>query len=209
MICLKERIMEGPGMMLTAALLSAAFLFVGCGPVLRSYPHGGTMNTMTIRWQRLVDRNGQTCDRCGNTHQELKLAVRKLRASLAPLGIEVCLQEKALSAQECAMDISQSNRIWIQDRSLEELLNGNVGMSACASCCGELGEAVECRTVSVDGTVYEGIPAQLIVRAGLIAASQMVEVPLSESCCPSSDSAKRKSDPCCPDWGRSDATTPR
>lgn len=196
-------------MKLIAALLSAALLMVGCGPVLRGYPHGGTMKTLTIRWQRYVDRSSQTCDRCGNTHQELQFAARKLRASLAPLGIEVCLQEKALSTQECATDISRSNRIWIQNRSLEDLLGGEVGMSPCASCCGELGEAVECRTVSVDGNIYEGIPAQLIIRAGLIAASQMVEAPSSEPCCPPPDGARGKSAPCCPDWGRGDATTPR
>ena len=40
-----------------------------------------------------------------------------------------------------------------------------------------MGEEVECRTVSVDGITYEVIPAELIVRAGLLAASHMMSAP--------------------------------
>ena len=41
-------------------------------------------------------------------------------------------------------------------------------------CCNECGDN-ECRTVEVDGQVHEAIPQELLVRAGLIAASRMLD----------------------------------
>jgi len=139
---------------------------------------------LTIRWQRLVDDVGETCVRCGATQEEVLQAFNSLQVSLRPLGIKVALEENALSPQECAKDISESNRIWVADRPLEEWVGGEVGMSPCGSCCSQLGHAVECRAVSVDDNTYETIPAQLIVKAGLLAASEIIEVPSLGACCP-------------------------
>ncbi len=140
--------------------------------------------TLTIRWQRLVDDRGETCQRCGLTEEEVETAVRSLRSSLQPLGIRLVLERSALDVQTCARDILQSNRIWIGERSLEVWLGAEVGRSLCGSCCGELGDAVECRTVTVDGATYEAIPAALIVKAGLLAAADMLTVPSDAPCSP-------------------------
>jgi len=139
---------------------------------------------LTIRWQRLVDEAGETCVRCGTTQEEVLQAFNSLQVSLRPLGIRVALEENTLSPQECVRDISESNRIWIADRPLEEWVGGEVGMSPCGSCCSKLGAAVECRAVSVDGNTYETIPTQLIVKAGLLAAAEIIEVPSLGACCP-------------------------
>ncbi|MHC4128702.1 MAG: DUF2703 domain-containing protein [Planctomycetota bacterium] len=165
-------------------ILCAAVLVTGCGSSLRIAAEPDT--DLTIRWQRLVDATGGTCDRCGNTQEELGKAVQSLQASLGRLGMDVVLEERELSPEECAEDISESNRIWIADRTLEAWIGGEVGKSLCGFCCSELGDAVECRTVTVDGETYEVIPAQLIVKAGLLAASQMVQVPSPRACCPAS-----------------------
>jgi hypothetical protein len=149
------------------------------------------MKTLTIKWQRLVDKKGQTCDRCGSTGKEVQRAFHKLEKSLEPLGIKVTLEKKALDPATCAKDVSQSNRIWIGGRSLEELLGATSGKSLCGFCCAELDEKVECRTVEVGGQVYETIPAELIVKAGLQAASQAIETLPEKPCCSKKPAAKK------------------
>ena len=105
------------------------------------------MATLTIRWQRLVDESGRTCDRCGTTGQSVEAAYQLLKQSLAPLGFEVELQRIAIDRDAFAKNPIESNRIWIGDDSLEDLLGAKVGQSRCCSVCGES----ECRTVTVDG----------------------------------------------------------
>jgi hypothetical protein len=118
------------------------------------------------------------------------------------LGIKVTLDEKTLDSTACAKDISQSNRIWIGEHPLEEWLGAKVGKSPCGGCCAELGPDVECRTIEVDGQVYEKIPAELIVKASLVAASKRVVSGKSNPCCPKEDCSKpcekTASSSCCP-----------
>lgn len=129
------------------------------------------MKTFRITWQRLVDEQGQTCSRCGGTEQELHKALRFLVKSLAPVGIAFSLETKALDAQEFAQDPSQSNRLWIDGRPLEKWLQAEAGTSPCCGPCGDS----ECRTVEVEGTVYETIPAELIIKAALLAVQREVK----------------------------------
>jgi hypothetical protein len=67
----------------------------------------------------------------------------------------------------------ESNRVWIGDRPLEEWLGAEAGQNRCCGACGEH----ECRTVTVGDQRYEVIPRELIVKAGLMAAAQMVTPP--------------------------------
>lgn len=153
---------------------------------------------LKITWQRLVDEKGQTCQRCGSTKKELQKVLQSLKKSFAPLGIKVISEKKALAPSTCAKDISQSNRIWIGERTLEEWLGAKVGKSTCGFCCAEFSDQVECRTVEVQGQVYETIPAVLIVRAGLLAAADLYEEPSARPCCPGNSSAKIGISSCCP-----------
>jgi hypothetical protein len=156
------------------------------------------MRPLAVRWQRLVDEEGRTCDRCGSTEKEIEGALRHLRESLAPLGIEVTLDKRALDPVTCARDVSQSNRIWIGEKAMEEWLGGEVGKSPCGFCCEELGDGVECRTVRVGDRTYEAVPAELIVKAGLLAASQLLEVPPADACCPAPGEARDPASSCRP-----------
>jgi hypothetical protein len=131
----------------------------------------GTMKALTITWQRLLmDESGRTCPRCGSTEKELERAVHTLKQSLAPLGIEVVLVKKALDAVAFAGDVLESNRIWIGEKPLAEWLGAEVGRSLCCEVCGN----AECRTVEIGQKTYETIPADLVVKAGLVAASTMI-----------------------------------
>ena len=150
------------------------------------------MNALKIKWQRLV-ANGQTCPRCGSTGEEIEKAVSVLRQSLAPLGIEVILEKGELSVEEFEKNPLESNKIWINDRPLEEWIGGAVGQSPCCDVCGPS----ECRTVTVEGEIYETIPSELIVKAGLLAASKLISAETNETCCTNRTSKTSKTS-CCP-----------
>lgn len=60
----------------------------------------------------------------------------------------------------------QSNQVTIEGKTLEEWLNGTTGQS---KCCGPCGDA-ECRTVEIEGRVYEEIPETPIITSDLLAA---------------------------------------
>jgi len=126
------------------------------------------MKTLTIRWQRLLDENGQTCPRCHDTGDATLRAFAKLRKALAELGIEVQLQTDALGMPLFTKDPLQSNRIWIGQKSLEEWLGATVGQSPCCDACGD----AQCRTIKLADT-YEAIPEKLIIRATLLAAAEL------------------------------------
>jgi Domain of unknown function (DUF2703) len=129
------------------------------------------MKTIKIVWQRLVDERGQTCPRCRATEQELHKAHRFLTKSLLPLGIVFSLDTRALTTQEFAQDPMQSNRLWIDNKPLEQWLKAETGASPCCESCGE----AECRTLTVQGKTYETIPAELIIKAALLSVEREVK----------------------------------
>lgn len=150
----------------------------GCGYLPSGAIENKSANLLRIKWKRLIS-DGETCPRCGSTEEELGKAVSTLRQSLAPLGIEVVFEKEELSVAEFKKDPLQSNRIWISDRLLEEWIGGGVGHTPCCDVCGPH----DCRTVEVGGQVYETIPAEIIIKAGLSAAAQLVVPRKGEPCC--------------------------
>jgi hypothetical protein len=134
------------------------------------------MRPLTIIWQRLVSSSGQTCDRCALTFAALQRAVAKLKDVLRPLDLQPTLQASEIQEETFKANPSASNRIWIAGKSLEEWLSARVGSSHCCSVCGES----ECRTLEVEGTVFEAVPENVIIKAALIAAAQMIG-PVSEA----------------------------
>ncbi len=163
---------------------AAVLTLAGCASSMQD-------KTLVIRWQRLVDDKGDTCDRCGNTERSIEDARRMLEASMKPLGIRVKLVTTRLTLKQFKIDPSESNRIWIDDAPLDKILGAKTGDSPCCGACGDS----NCRTMMVDGRTYETIPPELIVRAGLRVAADLVQpVTLVESCCPSGDASPKPSD---------------
>lgn len=134
-------------------------------------------NILRIKWKRLVS-DEKTCPRCGSTEEELEKAVSALKLSLSSLGIKVILNKEELSVAEFKKNTLQSNRIWINNRLLEEWIEGGSGHTPCCDVCGPN----ECRTIEVEGQIYETIPAEIIIKAGLSAASQLVSARKDEFC---------------------------
>lgn len=102
----------------------------------------------------------------------MERAVAKLNQSLRPLGIEPRLEIREIDEKSFKANPSESNRIWIAGRPMEDWLGANVGSSPCCSVCG----TSECRTVEVEGTTFETIPEKLFLKAALVAASQLLGI---------------------------------
>lgn len=130
------------------------------------------MKLLPIVWQRLVGAGGKTCPRCDATHQEMQRAFKKLTEALAPLDIEPTLEIREIDEKSFKAKPSESNRIWIAGRPMEEWLGAKVGSSRCCSVCGES----ECRTVELGGAAFEAIPEKLFLRAALVASSQLLDI---------------------------------
>lgn len=135
------------------------------------------MKNLSITWQRLVDESGSTCPRCAGTEQEMQRAVERLRAALEPLGVQPVLETREIVPATFMQQPDQSNRIWIGGRPLEDWLGARTGSSRCCDARGD----EECRTLEINGASHEVIPEALVVRAGLIAASQLLDPTLSLS----------------------------
>lgn len=156
------------------------------------------MKQLPIVWKRLV-KGDETCTRCGSTRRELEAAVVKLAASLRPLGIEPVLETQRIDEEAFKANPSDSNRVWIAGKPIEEWLDANVGMSRCCSVCGDS----DCLTLEVGGRTYETIPAEQFIKAGLMAGSHMVAAGIvadegATSCCSSTSGAA----PCAPSADR-------
>lgn len=128
------------------------------------------MKQLAIHWQRVVNQRGQTCARCTVTGSTVENAYKKLKKSLIELGIEVELKKETLDFSIFKKDPLQSNRILIAERPLEEWLDATVGKSQCCDVCGDS----ECRTISINQDTFENIPEDLIIKAGLLAAAELL-----------------------------------
>jgi hypothetical protein len=121
-------------------------------------------------WQRLVS-DGVTCPRCAGTQTEVERAVATLGEVLRPLGIGPTLETLALDQSDFEAAPHESNRIFVAGRPLEDWIGATASASECCSVCG----ANHCRTVEVDGSTFETVPASLIIKAGLAAAASLVD----------------------------------
>ena len=145
--------------------------------------------TLTVKWQRLL-HEGLTCPRCGTTEGEVEKALAVLTQALRALDFDVILEKGELSVEEFKKDALQSNMIRINGRSLEDWIDGKTGKSQCCDICG----LHDCRTIELENEVYENVPSELIVKAGLIAASQLLG-PKTSMRKPERNSSENR---CCP-----------
>ncbi|MDD2574721.1 MAG: DUF2703 domain-containing protein [Bacillota bacterium] len=118
------------------------------------------MKTLIIEWKHL-DVEGETCDRCYDTGENLVNEVKRLQRALRPRGIEVQLIETKLKDTQ----LKQSNIILFNEVAIEDILDIEVSENYCASCTDMLGRETYCRTVTFEGSEYEDIPAKAIRKA--------------------------------------------
>lgn len=119
------------------------------------------MRTVTIEWLHL-EVEGATCQRCGDTGQELHLAVDRLRDECAPRGVEILFRETLLNPRQ----IAKSNTILINGVPLEKILPQASASTSCCPSCGDLtGGNEQCRTLVHLGQTFETIPQSLVRQA--------------------------------------------
>ncbi len=119
------------------------------------------MKRLEIEWKHL-DKDGQTCERCGDTGHTVRRVVKELESELRPKGWEVTFQETLLTDKE----IPESNEILLNGVLLEEILpQASKSENCCSSCEELLGLPTLCRTIEYQGQTYEAIPPELIREA--------------------------------------------
>lgn len=127
------------------------------------------MPHLDIVWQRVM-KGAETCERCGDTGASAARAVETLRRELAAAGVRVSYREEALPL----FAVAESNALFFNGEPIESLLGAQVGMNHCSSCCELLGQPTQCRTLTVRGQTYEGLPEELILKAGRLAAQKLL-----------------------------------
>jgi hypothetical protein len=120
----------------------------------------GFMKTLKIEWRHL-DVDGETCDRCYDTGENLANEVKRLIRALQPQGIDVKFTETKLDDNQ----IPESNTILFNGVPIENILNIEESQNYCDSCSTLLGTKTYCRTVKFEGNEYEDIPAKAIRQA--------------------------------------------
>ncbi|MDW8056389.1 MAG: DUF2703 domain-containing protein [Elusimicrobiota bacterium] len=128
------------------------------------------MKSLEIKWQRLIYKN-KTCPRCAKTENEIKKTVSLLKEVCRNTGIKFVLKKEKISKNEFIKNPLKSNQIFINNKPLEEYLNAKISKTKCCDVCGP----VECRTVVLDKTQFEVIPKEIIIKAGIIAISEILK----------------------------------
>lgn len=120
------------------------------------------MKTLKIEWRHL-DVEGETCNRCYDTGENLNQEVKRLNRMLQPVGIEVEWFETKLDHTR----IPESNTILFNGVPIEDILNIQLSENYCESCTSLLGKETYCRTVVYEGNKYEDVPAKAIREAAM------------------------------------------
>lgn len=152
------------------------------------------MKILKIEWRHL-DVQGETCDRCYDTGENLVQEVKRLKRALQPQGIEVEYTEIKLDDKQ----IPQSNTILFNGVPIENILNIEVSENYCDSCTTLLGKDTYCRMVTFEGNEYEDIPAKAIRQAAYKALSmeETKTAPTQGSCCSDNNSCCCSGDSAC------------
>lgn len=111
---------------------------------------------------------------------------------LNPLKVQVVLEREEITIDDFNKDPLRSNQIWINGRLVEDWIAGEASKTMCCDICGPN----ECRAIKIGSEVYEVIPAEIIIKAGLIAAYELIKKKANESCC-INKTAKTSNFDCC------------
>lgn len=144
---------------------------------------GITMKNLLIEWRHL-DVEGETCDRCYDTGENLAAEVKRLNRTLNPQGIEVKYIETKLDEAQ----IHESNMILFNNVPIEDILDIEISQSYCGSCSTLVGKDIYCRAIKFDGNEYEDVPAKAIRQAAYKALgleNENIKPSANSSCCDS------------------------
>lgn len=139
------------------------------------------MKKLIIEWKHL-DIEGDTCDRCYDTGENLNQEVKRLNRALQSQDIIVEFVETKLDDTQ----IPDSNVILFNGVPMEDILDIQVSNNYCDSCTTLLGKETYCRIITFEGNEYEDIPAKAIRQAALkvLGIEEKTAAPENkQSCC--------------------------
>jgi len=126
-----------------------------------SSAYGEGMKILTVIWKH-YDKDGETCNRCGKTGENVRQMTAELKQELFEKGIDLVYREKKLSKEH----IDESNTILLNSVPLERYLpQTSVRHTSCDSCSCLAGVDVSCRAVVHKGTIHEDVPREFLVKA--------------------------------------------
>jgi len=127
---------------------------------------------VVLSWQRPQAAACKGCEKCGPTQAEMQKAAAQLNEKLAGRGVRVRVEE-AVGARPGKKAIVSGTNVWVCDVPLETWLGAGIGVKPCD--CSSGGQSMSCKVVNLNGQSYQVIPADLVVRAGLLAADMLIE----------------------------------
>jgi len=110
---------------------------------------------MIVRWLR----PGDDAERGPSAEADVEEAVERLNRTLAPLHVSVTLEK---ADPDPVVDPSSSTGIWIDDRALERWLGAQPPEDGSPA-------------LVIDGETYERVTVDLVCRAGMLAASYLLD----------------------------------
>ncbi|MEX1377308.1 MAG: DUF2703 domain-containing protein [Eubacteriales bacterium] len=138
------------------------------------------MKVLKIEWKH-ISVDGDTCDRCYDTGENLANEVKRLKRSFEPKGISIEMKDTIIDESQ----VKQSNTILFNDIPIEEILDIKISDNYCESCSNIIGKETYCRTVEFEGSEYEEIPAKAIRQAAykVLGFDDSNKKPDSNGCC--------------------------
>jgi hypothetical protein len=137
--------------------------------------------TLVIEYQKADSDACMACKNTGATDANIKQALDRLTRQLAAKGIRVELVEKKAVTDTSKPEIA-SGQVWMGDVPVETWLGASTDAKHCPACpTGPTGHGHLRKTLIIDGQVYDPIPVDLMVRAGMSAAKQLQEKQKTES----------------------------
>lgn len=118
------------------------------------------MEELTIEWKH-YDKEGETCARCNNTGDNIKLALEAVSTDDAYKNIKINYKETILKASQ----MPDSNTVIINGQKLEHILNAKASENYCYSCSCLASSGTNCRTIELNNESYESIPKEMILEA--------------------------------------------
>ncbi len=145
-------------------------VYQGSKTKIKSNRYANTTNKkIEIDWARLVINNN-SCPRCCETGSEIGIALEIMKELVKNVGIDIETRMHEITFDEFSKNPLVSNRIYISDEPIEEILGALVGSSKCCNECGDN----DCRTLEINGKIYESISRKLIIKAVLKTMVDMI-----------------------------------
>ena len=133
---------------------------------------------LLIEW-RHIDVDGETCNRCYDTGENLNHEVKRLNKTLQQRGISVEFIDSKLNNHQ----VAESNKIYFNGIPIEKIIDMEVLENFCESCSSLMGKKTFCRSIIFEGNEYEDVPAKAIRQAALKVLGLDESKVSNKSCC--------------------------